>query len=1609
MATSKQINVVLSLDDAGFSVKTKSAAELTKLLNTGFETIGKTVGNLETTIAGLTKGIGSILPAFASVEKTLKSVVEQMGETAGGATKAAAGLKTMRDGTTELDAKLRLLGFSVRGAGEEINRAAGSMAQMKPSLAAAAGGYKNLDLAMSGNAKIAKESATASIDARLKTLQNEIKSNEETIASRAKMYEELRVLESNQRAFAANAKARGEDAIRRLGAYGGQNVIRASDSEAARHTATADVARGELAALDQLIPKMREEQAARRANITALEQERAAALLTVDAKKNAAVVGAALARDIASDGKRIESERAAAERAAAQQTRTLARETAAERKRLDTEVADHEKEQARMIAGMWKAMAQGYSGAKIEKGLGVSVGAADQMERQKIMVGALNLPQGQENALFASSKEMAGQLKFISNLDAIKSRMSAIASIGYDNAPLIDKTLGTAIKTANNLEYLQVAQGDLQTTIRNLYGVVEMRQQTADPEGTKRTFELMQKIITGTAGKVQTADMETVLRRIGFGASQMGDDGMVKIAALVDQFKVAGGDHGGGGGGVSVVGTMLKMFQSYALGKGLSGEAVKEFSGADILKTSGLDLSKDKAGVFKDAKHAGLKNAELWLKDPVAAMQSIMPQIIAYTQQAKNKGQFYEGRDMNNSENQMIAVSQYLSRLGITTTAQQGFITAAAPASKERIAHQAETIKNSKGVDEVDAMQKETFGRNVQEVKATLSDIAVLVGNSLLPPLKEVLGVVKSILGGFREFATENPLATQFLAIGAAVGGLVLSASGFLNLFGMGGITGAITSFGAVATKIFPTFIGWFTSLGGVIEGVLPMFGAFVAQLFAWLASGAMLALAGLVGWIIGRWVSSIQVGGLEIGQHFENMFNSIGGWWDKTINTLTSKWIEFKHAIGLTSDVQYAAESAENKAEAKKNADIHAMSENKPTGGGTGMRMDASTDSRSLGSVKGIKDENASTLADMAKDQSIAKALAEANKNTATNKLLAGGGEGNDGSNRPDPLNKAIQELIGKNKANKIKLESLIVGKEEVANLYAEAAAEVEGKREAGDYNTGKKRDIKPEKGSDKIVELAKQLGQEKLQAEQIKAMEFGQQRLAAASLEAGDAMERLTGNNATKASDSFRALSRELERAEVRLGAGAKAFDKWQLAKNEALFERSRADLGNLSADQKEKNTADVHSYLPTAALRTAADLDATNQKANDLYRQRLDQVEIGRQQTIAAANAVAVADQQRGLSQESVELRTADRIKRINKEANDAILTAGEIHTQALVLQAEKRQRALEQPVMGLARQWKDTEANISADQTKWADGFVSMLTNTLSTGKMDFSGFVKSILMDIATVELKSKLADPLKTVISSGTDYLNTHLFNRGQATADAAGNPDASAGNIRSLDNAAEKAAASLADMKGGVGDATMAAAKAALVDASQSSATEVFTSSITSATVALGEFIAVLGAKSGGSLLGGLSGASGSGPGAQGVWAGSGGADMSSIGNMGAASIVPGFALGGIMTNNGPVSLRKYAGGGVANSPQLALYGEAGPEAYVPLPDGRTIPVTMQGGAGGGQPNVTVNVINQSGGAVSAQQGQPRFDGASMILDVVLTAANSPGGFRDGMKGALK
>ena len=74
------------------------------------------------------------------------------------------------------------------------------------------------------------------------------------------------------------------------------------------------------------------------------------------------------------------------------------------------------------------------------------------------------------------------------------------------------------------------------------------------------------------------------------------------------------------------------------------------------------------------------------------------------------------------------------------------------------------------------------------------------------------------------------------------------------------------------------------------------------------------------------------------------------------------------------------------------------------------------------------------------------------------------------------------------------------------------------------------------------------------------------------------------------------------------------------------------------------------------------------------------------------------------------------------------------------------------------------------------------------------------------------------------------------------------------------------------------------------------------------------------------------------------------------------------------------------YASGGISDGP--SIFGESGPEAAVPLPDGRSIPVSLKGGGGAITNNISVTVpANAGGGNVSYEQVRKQ---AQMIADSI-------------------
>ncbi|WP_371027887.1 phage tail tape measure C-terminal domain-containing protein [Paraburkholderia sp. RCC_158] len=389
----------------------------------------------------------------------------------------------------------------------------------------------------------------------------------------------------------------------------------------------------------------------------------------------------------------------------------------------------------------------------------------------------------------------------------------------------------------------------------------------------------------------------------------------------------------------------------------------------------------------------------------------------------------------------------------------------------------------------------------------------------------------------------------------------------------------------------------------------------------------------------------------------------------------------------------------------------------------------------------------------------------------------------------------------------------------------------------------------------------------------------------------------------------------------------------------------------------------------------------------------------------------------------------------------DAAQAIIDAA--RTDRMKLQAKQ----LETPMQQMVDSWQNATDEMQKASANWGNSTIDMFVNSAKTGKLEWKSLVESILTDMLKISLQKSLGNGLQKGFDALAGWAGNLLGGNKQSDA-ASVSPTGSASAGIGMTNAAGVAvqqfgtkllqASGLADKFGfSLGDKASQLTTSLTTDVNTTNSMAALTNAAYAAANALASIAGGGGGSSGfGSAIASIAGAA--------LSAYVGGDSSATTGmlsqtsSMGSSSTLMGvqggtntlgnwnytggqmsnqynFADGGIMTEFGPLSLRKYANGGIADTPQVAVYGEGSMnEAFVPLPDGRSIPVTIMGGqqqgSASGPSNIVVNVINQSGQAVEGkQQGSPRFDGKQMILDVVLQAATSPGTFRDQMKGAMK
>jgi len=349
-----------------------------------------------------------------------------------------------------------------------------------------------------------------------------------------------------------------------------------------------------------------------------------------------------------------------------------------------------------------------------------------------------------------------------------------------------------------------------------------------------------------------------------------------------------------------------------------------------------------------------------------------------------------------------------------------------------------------------------------------------------------------------------------------------------------------------------------------------------------------------------------------------------------------------------------------------------------------------------------------------------------------------------------------------------------------------------------------------------------------------------------------------------------------------------------------------------------------------------------------------------------------------------------------------------------------------------------------------ETIWGNAFSNMtdtITDFMTNGKASFSDFARSIMKDITSVIVKSQITAPIMNMMGMGangagnTGNVAGSLLNQGVSLFKPVGNNatvnngdksigqsaiDTSAG-MSQMSTATADANSGISGMVTSAWDSTKSFLGLGTATGNQTKAIGsniMWMNNLSSVAAGLTAVFATMGAGSTSSkgrwMNFGMSLASA----AVSVWAGGAGAN-SSAASSGAKSngfattstvsngqnvpAIPKFEKGGIMGANGVIPLKTYSKGGIATSPQLALFGEGKDnEAYVPLPDGRSIPVTMAGSIGGGGTvapvaiSISVNSDGSSSMSGSDSDSSGWNDAAQRIKNIVLdtiTQEKRPGG----------
>lgn len=408
---------------------------------------------------------------------------------------------------------------------------------------------------------------------------------------------------------------------------------------------------------------------------------------------------------------------------------------------------------------------------------------------------------------------------------------------------------------------------------------------------------------------------------------------------------------------------------------------------------------------------------------------------------------------------------------------------------------------------------------------------------------------------------------------------------------------------------------------------------------------------------------------------------------------------------------------------------------------------------------------------------------------------------------------------------------------------------------------------------------------------------------------------------------SAALNALIEQFDLLEAKIRASGQGYEEFKRIRDKAIADATATREVRVTAGLKESNDnyiRDVKKGVEESRLaRSKATMDF-QQLARAQYEEELR------------------------LFQEKEDKQKASLIARLlngliswefYESEKSRITAAGEaFRTEAMNRWFENSKSA----VLKLRDEWQNSMNAMNQATANWANSFMDRFINVITGGSFKWKEFVAGMARDLLTILIKKELGGAVTKMFGGIGQKIGQSLGLVPEATSTRGQSPDQPM---------------YVQDVSSGVGKAASEEGIFKTVKDKLTDTWEQLKSGLSNVWDSLKSgFDSVMGwLKDGMSwITEGLSSFFGS---------GGGGGDM-------LATIMSffGFAKGGVMTGSGPMPLKRYAMGGIAKSPQLAMFGEGStPEAYVPLPDGRSIPVSMSAAPvtnnGGTAVYITINV----------------------------------------------